>query len=133
MLAALGPEPVAEPEEVFLVDLVQHRHHGPLDNLVFESGNGQRALLAVGLRDVDPSGRLRPIRSAMDTPVQIDEPWLEIGLIVRPRHAIHARRRVPLEGEERQPEQIHIDVVQQRGELRLLVQPHGFPYALERL
>jgi hypothetical protein len=31
--AAPGPEPIREPEEVFLVDRAQHRSRGPLDDL----------------------------------------------------------------------------------------------------
>ena len=54
MRAAPGPEPVGEAEEVFLVDRVQHRGHRPLDDLVLQRGDRQRALPAVRLRDVDP-------------------------------------------------------------------------------
>src|SRR5204862_130442 len=36
MLAALRPKAIAEPEELFLVDAVQHRNGRSLDDLVFE-------------------------------------------------------------------------------------------------
>jgi len=36
VLTSLGSEPVAEPEEVFLVDGVQHSRSRSLDNLVLE-------------------------------------------------------------------------------------------------
>ena len=39
VLAALGPEPVREVEEVFLVDRVQHRACRLLDDLAFECGD----------------------------------------------------------------------------------------------
>ena len=55
VLAALRPEPVAEPEELFLVDAVQHRHGRPLDNLVLECRDRQRALSPIGLRYVRPA------------------------------------------------------------------------------
>jgi hypothetical protein len=45
VLAALGPEPVREAEEVFLVDRAQHRACRLLYDLVFEYGNCERALL----------------------------------------------------------------------------------------
>src|SRR6266404_5967977 len=47
VLAALGPEPVREAEEVFLVDRIQHRACRLLDDLVFECGNCERALLTI--------------------------------------------------------------------------------------
>ena len=50
-----GPEPVAEPEEVLLVDRVQHRGRRPLDDLVLERGHRQRALPAIRLRYVRPA------------------------------------------------------------------------------
>jgi hypothetical protein len=36
VLAALRPEAIAEPEELFLVNAVQHRDGRSLDDLVFE-------------------------------------------------------------------------------------------------
>ena len=39
MRAAAGPEPVREPEEIFLVDRVEHRSRRPLDDLVLQSGD----------------------------------------------------------------------------------------------
>src|SRR5271166_4644362 len=83
-----GPEPVGEPEEIFLVDGVQHQDGGPLDDLVFQGGDRQRPLLSVRLRYVRPAGRLRPIRSTMDPAVQVFEPKLELRLVVLPRHPI---------------------------------------------
>src|SRR6266513_2023183 len=34
--AASGPEPIREPEEIFLVDRAQHRSRGPLDDQVLK-------------------------------------------------------------------------------------------------
>jgi hypothetical protein len=69
----------------------------------------------------------------MDPVMQIIELTLEIGLVVPPRHAVHPGRSIPLEREESQPEQIDVDVVQERGELLLLAAPCGLPYAVQRL
>jgi len=52
MLAALGSEPIREPEEVFLVDRVQRRSGCPLDDLVLQSSNRERALSAIRLWNV---------------------------------------------------------------------------------
>ena len=47
--AAPGSESVREPEEVLLVDRVEHRGRRPLDDLVLQSGNRDRALSAIRL------------------------------------------------------------------------------------
>ena len=52
VLAALGPEPIREAEEVFLVDRVQHRDRRPLDNLVLQRRDREWALLSVRLGNV---------------------------------------------------------------------------------
>src|SRR5467141_4080908 len=44
MRSASGPESIREPEEVFLVDRVQHRNRRPLDDLVLQRGNCERTL-----------------------------------------------------------------------------------------
>ena len=63
MLSALWSEPVREPEEVFLVDRVQHRYHCPLDYLDFERSHSERALAAIRFgmyRRRDGSARYAP-------------------------------------------------------------------------
>jgi CheY-like chemotaxis protein len=55
VLAAPGPEPIREPEELLLVDRVQHGGRRPLDDLVLEGGHRQRALAAIRFRDVPSS------------------------------------------------------------------------------
>src|SRR5713226_4120396 len=67
------PEPIRDAEEVLLVDRVQQRDHSPLDNLVLQGRNRERALPAIRLGYVDPSAWPRPIRSALDPVVQIFE------------------------------------------------------------
>jgi hypothetical protein len=69
----------------------------------------------------------------MDPFVQVPEPRLKVRLVVLPRHAIHAGSRFAPERMESRPERIDIDVMEKRGELFLLPQPCGFPYAVQRL
>ena len=57
VLAAPRPEPVREPEEVGLVDRVQHLHHCALDNLVLQRRDAQWAPRSVWLGDVLPPRR----------------------------------------------------------------------------
>src|SRR5208282_4885220 len=73
MRATSWPEPVREPEEVFLVDRVQHRDRRPLDDFVFESSDRERALPAVRLRYVHSPAWQCPVRSPMESRMQILE------------------------------------------------------------
>jgi hypothetical protein len=45
--SASGPEPVREPEEILLVDRVQHLDHRTLDDLFLQRCDAERALPAV--------------------------------------------------------------------------------------
>jgi hypothetical protein len=127
------PEAVAEPEEVLLVDRFEHRGRRPLDDLVLQRRDCQRPLPAVRLRDIDPPRRQRPVGAPMDTVPQISEVSLKVCGVVLPRHAVHAGRRLALDCSERLPEQIVVDVVQERGEPLVLPFPGCGPHALERL
>jgi hypothetical protein len=119
MRSAPGPESVREPEEVLLVDRVQHRNRRPLDDLVLQSGNCERALPTVRLGYVDPPRRQRPIGSPMDPCMQILKIALKVCLIVPPCQTVHSRCRVLLEFEERLFEVHGAEVVEERGELLL--------------
>jgi len=55
VLSAFGPKPVREAEEVFLVDGVEYRNGGALDDFVFQCSYSQRALSAVSFRYEYPS------------------------------------------------------------------------------
>jgi hypothetical protein len=99
--AAPRPEPVRDAEEVLLIDHVQQRDHRPLDNLVLQRGDRERALPSIRLGYVDPPARQRPIRSPMNSVVQIRELALEVRVVVLPRQPIHAGRSVLLKLEER--------------------------------
>ena len=52
--ATLGSKPIAEPDEVFLVDRVQHRHGRLLDNLVLQGGDRQVTLSPIRLWNTPP-------------------------------------------------------------------------------
>jgi hypothetical protein len=106
--SASGPESVREPEEVLLVDRVQHCDCRSLDDLVFESGDRERPLSAIRPRIQvrgSPAGQ-RPIRSPMEPCVQIREVARAVRVVLLPCQAIHARRGVRLEFVERVLEQV---------------------------
>src|SRR3954469_10928170 len=120
VLAAPGPETVREPEEVFLIDLVQYGGGCSLDDLVLKRCHGERSLPSIGVRYIPTPGWLRPVRSPMDLGMQFPEFALKGCLVVLPSHAVRTRCRVSLEGEKRQPQQVNRDVVEERGEPFLL-------------
>src|SRR6185437_8000541 len=133
MRAAPGPEPVREPEEVFLVDRVEHLSRRPLHDLVLKGGNRQRTPPAVRLVDMNPPRRQGTVRSPVDTGMQLLKVGLEVALVILPRHPVHARGGSPLQGKELRFEQVGVDVVEQRGEPFLLPFPCSSPYAVQRL
>src|SRR5437667_1049754 len=55
MRAATGPEPVREALEVDLINLVEDRHHGLLNDFVLQRCDAQRTLPPVSLRNKDSS------------------------------------------------------------------------------
>jgi hypothetical protein len=133
MRAASRPEPVREPEEVLLVDRVQHRSRRPLDDLVFESRNRERTLPPIRLGYVDPPRRQWPICSPVDPRMQALEIVLKVCFVGRPCQPVHARSRIPLELAECFPQVLDADMVEERGEPFLLPFPCSPPYALQRL
>src|SRR5260370_18797623 len=69
----------------------------------------------------------------MDPCVQISEVSLKVCRIGLPRQPVNPGGGVALEHEERLPEQIDAEVVEERGELLLLPLLSCLPYASERL
>src|SRR3954463_8432010 len=122
-----------DPEEIFLVDRAQHRCRGSLDDLVFQRRDRQRALAAVFLRNIAPTGWLHPVRSASDPCVQVLNPAIEVLFIGLPCHAVHAGGGVALDRVERRSQHGRVDMVQKRGEPLLLPLPCGLSYAVQRL
>ncbi len=95
VLAASRPEPVAEPEEVFLVDRVQYFDQRTLDDLVLDGSDAERALAPVRFWYVLPSCRLRAVTPAMNTVVQIGKAPVQIDPVVVPGHAVHSGCCIP--------------------------------------
>src|SRR4029450_12981057 len=90
VLAALGPEPVREAEEVVLVDRVQHRASRLLDESLSSSAAiASGALPTISLRYVMSPRRQSPICSPMDPGVQVLDLAIEVCLVVLPCHALH--------------------------------------------
>lgn len=109
---ASRPEPVGEPPKVFLINLVEDRHHELLDNLVLQRRDAQGTLPPIGLRNVDSPCGLRPIGPAVDSAMQVCKPVVQAGLILLPGHAIHPGSRMPLQRIEAAPEQVDREMVE---------------------
>src|SRR5437870_43019 len=130
MLATPGPEPVAEPQELRLVDRREERHHRCLDDLVLDGG---RPLFAVRLRYVPPTRGQCPIGAPMDARVQISEVSVKVCRVALPCHAVDTWSGALLQFEEHSPQDVDRDVVQERCELLLLVPGDSSTYADPRL
>jgi site-specific DNA recombinase len=132
MRAAPGPEPVRETEEVHLVDGVQHRDDGPLEDLVLQAGDAERPQPPVRLRDVHPARWLRPVGAAVDPIVQVPEVSLQVLPVGTPRHAVRARGSPRAQRPVGSPQAIQRDMVQQRREPRSPVLPCNPAHTLQR-
>jgi hypothetical protein len=121
VLAAPRPEPVREPDEVRLVNRVEHFHHRALDDFVLDRRDSQWPLPPIRFGDELPPRGLRAIRAVMNAPVQVYKAILKALPILFPRHPIDSRCCAPLQPEVRAPQQIDIDVVEQGGEPLLLI------------
>ena len=73
VLTTLRSEPVAEPQELRLVDRRQDRNHRRLDDLIFQCSNADRPLSAICLWNISPARWQRSIRSRLDARVEVRE------------------------------------------------------------
>src|SRR5271165_2223393 len=103
VLSTLRPEPVAEPQELRLVDRRQDRRHRRLDNLVLQRGNAQRSTPPIRLRNIPSTGGLRSIPSPMHTCVKVLEVCLQAHLVLCPRQPVDAGRGGLFQTEEPRP------------------------------
>ena len=120
---ASGPEPVAEPQEVALVDGVEHPGDRLLDNLVLQGGYAERTHPPVTLGYPSPLRGLRPVAPAVNAGVEVRDAVLQVLAVARPRLAVHAGGRVMLQGMVRIPQQARRHVVQKIREPQRRVLP----------
>src|SRR6266516_3454162 len=128
------PRAIRKVEKVHFVDLIQHRHRGPLDDLVFQHRHPDRALAAIRLRYVHPLNWARSIC----TPGQLSREILKIDLqvlsVLPPGYSVNSRSGLPLEAVVRLPKRVNgVDVVHQRGQLPSLLSLCCLTYPLQRL
>ena len=128
---AARPEPVGEPQEVRLVDSVQHLDDGPLDDLVLQRGDAERPLPPVRLRDVHPARRARPVGTAVDTAEQVFEILPEILPVSVPRHPVNPWCSLRVDRHIGRPQASQVDVMQQCGEPRFLIPYSHLPHTVQ--
>ena len=131
MLAPSRTEPVGEALEVRLVNRVQHLADRTLDDLVLQRRDAERPQPPVRLRDVDAPRRHRPVLPRLHPRVQGQQVLLPVPVVLPPGHPVHAGRRVLLQGVERQRQPQAADVVQQRGEPRILILPRDLAHTAQ--
>ena len=73
------------------------------------------------------------IQVSVESCVSFLDPMVEVCRMGPPCQPIHAGGGLSLEGEERRPQHLTAEMVEERGELFLLPFPCDFPYALQRL
>src|SRR6516165_10844104 len=123
MLAAPWPETIRESPKILLVNLIEDRDHGLLNNLVLQRRNPEWPLPTIRFRNVHSSRWLRSISAAVNQAVQIGEPTFQPGLILLPSDSVHSWRGLTLQGVKAIPEQSDCQMVKQSGEPHLLPFP----------
>jgi len=65
MLTAPWTKTIRDADKVALIDGIEHRDDGVLDDFVFQRGNAERPLGSIGLRDVGSSHRVCSVAAAV--------------------------------------------------------------------
>ena len=126
------PKAVRARQEVLLVDRLEHHRHRPLQHLVLESGDPDRAhRLAVALRDLHPAHRRRLVAAGLEALQQRAEVGLEsLGVLGRSL-PVDAHGPVLARPTVRLAQKLEVDVMGQRGQHPLRVSPRQLCYPLE--
>lgn len=90
VLAASGSETIREPEEVFIVDRVQHRDRRSLDNFILKGGDGERALASVRLWYVLPPCGACPVCTSLKPIAQILDQVIKVRFVGSPCQPVNA-------------------------------------------
>jgi len=133
MLATPRAKSVREAEKVFLVDLVEDGDHSLLNDLVLQRRDPQRAFPPVFFLYVHSSRWHRSVRPAMDLAVKIDKSIFSPSLILLPRYTVHSGCSFSFQRIKAFPQQIDGQMVEQGGELHLLILPRCIAHTRQPL
>ena len=107
MLSSTWAKAITEPEECFLIDLIQDSDHSALDDFIFQGAYPEGTLTTASFGDISPVHWLCPIGPLMHPGMQVLKPWLQVLPILLPRHPVHAWGGIPLEREVRLPQALY--------------------------
>ena len=109
------------------MNLVEDGDHRTLDDLIFQCGDPERTFPSVGFLDVHPSrwlyGTHRDAAGGASRPADPPARFHTPAMLSHPRRVQLAFQRA-----KAVPQQIDRDMVEQSGELHLLVFPCCFPH-----
>jgi hypothetical protein len=71
MGVASRAKPIAKPQEVLLVNVVQHRDHRPLDHFVLQGSDPKQSLAPIVLWDTRAFARQRAIPPRVDALMEV--------------------------------------------------------------
>jgi len=127
---ASRPEAVRAWQEVRLVDRLQQHEDRTLRHLVFQGRDAQRPLGPVRLGDVMPAHRRGDIAAGLDAFQEVQQVGLQVGLVVRRRHAVDARRAILARQSPGLEHPVEVDMLMQRGQRSLGMRPRQIGYPL---
>ena len=104
MLATPRPEPIRKPQEVFLIDCIEHFHNSTLDYLFFQCRYSKWTLPPIWLRYVFSPRWKRPICTPVNASMQIHQVGFKVLLVIFPCHPINPGCRIPFQPGESFPE-----------------------------
>ena len=129
-----GPEPVAEPEKLRLVNRRQELVHDCLlEDLVLQCGHPKRSCPSVRLGDVHPPNGRRSVRAPVHAAMQVQQSLFQLRPILLPPYPVDSRRSILPQSEVGAAQGLHSDMVQQRGQSLLGVSRDRSPYPVHRL
>src|SRR5450759_166588 len=131
MLTASWTKTIRDADKVALIDGIEYRDDGVLDDFVLQRRDAERSLSTIGLRDVGSSHRLCSVAAAVYRGMQRAQPAIQPLQILLPHHAVDTGCRATLERVEAFPKPLHSDVMQKRCEACSLILPCCFAHTLQ--
>lgn len=129
MLTSSRSESIGKSQKVSIVDLVQHRHHRLLYDLVLQTYNSQRSFYPVFFEDKHLPCRLGSVLSPLKSVVECSEIVMRVSFITVPCHSVTAGCRLTFELMETLLQQRFVYVVEKTGNLLMFIPSRSFPHS----
>src|SRR5262245_51500293 len=133
MLSMSGSKSVRKSKKVLLINYTEDFHHRALDDLVFQRRDATWPFPTIRFLQIYSLGWLRPIRSPMHAPVEIDQslPQVSLLLILLPGLTIYSCCRFLFEIHVAGHQSFDRQMVQQCAKADLLIGFRFLPYTLQ--